>query len=158
MKKCCVFPGTFNPFTLGHKEIVVKALSAYEKIIVAVAEETYKDNVVPLDVRKAMAEKSLSGISGVDVIAFSGMLTDFLREIDCFEVVRGYRNSKDYEYEKDLEHIYVSMDRRVNFVLYESDSKLVSSNEVRRRVKENLDMSDIVDKTIIADIINYYKN
>ncbi len=158
MKNTCVFPGTFDPFTLGHRHVVVKALERYERVIVAVAELTYKKKVLPSQIRKNLAVKSLANLSEIVVECFSGMLTDYLAQIGCFDIVRGYRNEADLEYERELEKIYVSMDKRVNFVLLPSDIPTISGEIVRERVANNLDISDFVCPDIIEDVKKYYKN
>ncbi len=153
----CVFPGSFNPFTLGHRHLAINALRLYDRVIVAVSEETYKDNMLDAQIRAKLAAKSLADLSGIDVQCFSGMLTDFLADKNCFNIVRGYRNDNDYEYEKELESIYLSMDKRVNFVLLKSDMPEISSEAVRKKIKENADLSELVSEQIIDEVKELYK-
>ena len=153
----CIFPGSFNPFTLGHKHLVEKALKRYERVIVAVAEETYKEDMLSKEIRVKLASKSLANLDGIDVKCFSGMLTDFLKEEDCFNIVRGFRNEVDYEYEKELERIYVSMDQRVNFVLIKSELTDISSEMVRNAVANRQPYEHLISKEIADDVKKYYE-
>ena len=84
----CVFPGSFNPFTLGHRHLAELALEKYDKVIIAVAGETYKGDMLGADERVKIARESLANDARFDVKYFSGMLTDFLAETGCFNVVR----------------------------------------------------------------------
>lgn len=90
----CVFPGSFNPFTLGHRHLAELALEKYDKVIIAVAGETYKGDMLGADERVKIARESLANDARFDVKYFSGMLTDFLAETGCFNVVRGNRDEK----------------------------------------------------------------
>ena len=98
----CVFPGTFDPFTVGHRHLVEKALELYDRVIVAVADITYKKDVLSSKTRVKIAAKSLADLPGVVVEYFTGMLTDFLAAKGCFEIVRGIRNDEDAAYERKL--------------------------------------------------------
>ncbi len=152
----CVFPGSFNPFTLGHRHLAELALEKYDKVIIAVAGETYKGDMLGADERVKIARESLANDARFDVKYFSGMLTDFLAETGCFNVVRGYRDEKDYEYEKELERIYVSMDRRVNFVLLRSAMAEISSEKVRRAAAAGGSLDGLVAPGATDDIRKYY--
>lgn len=155
-EKHCVFPGSFNPFTLGHRHLVEKASERFDSVTVAVAAETYKDDMIPPEVRSEIARKSLADLPNVDVRCFDGMLTDFLRELGCFNVVRGYRNDGDYEYEKELERVYVSMDRRIDFVLLRSELCDISSEKVRAAVKNGEKINGLVSDAVVGDVIGLY--
>ena len=154
----CVFPGSFNPFTVGHRRLVELALQKYNSVIVAVAELTYKADTLPTEIRLKIASESLADVPYVDVKYFGGMLTDFLAEQDCFNIVRGIRNGEDAAYEKELERLYVSMDSRVKFDAIRSDVADVSADKVRVRLALGQDVSDLVCGAAAADIIKYYGN
>lgn len=156
MKDKCVFPGSFHPFTLGHRHLVESALKDYRTVIVAVADETYKNDMLPCEIRAKLARKSLADLDGIDVKCFSGMLTDFLRETDCFEVVRGFRNDSDIVYEKQLEQTYLSMDSRVKFRLYPSEFPRISGEEVRRRIGRGESLDGWVSDAVKEDLTEYY--
>lgn len=157
-EKHCIFPGSFNPFTLGHRHLIEKALERFEGVTVAVAAETYKDEMLAPEIRAEIARKSLADLPAVDVQCFEGMLTDFLKTNDCFDIVRGYRDDRDFEYEKELERIYVSMDRRVNFTLIRSELCDISSERVRNAIKRGESADGLVSEAVVSDIVKLYGN
>lgn len=147
-ERTCVFPGSFNPFTLGHLDVIKKAQRDFDKIIVAIASITYKDNVMSLEDRKELAQRALASLNGVAVETFDGMLTDYLNAIGCHIIVRGSRDLSDYKYERNLEKEYKKMDDKVNMILYPSSLPFVSATKARTssasELKEYLP-SEIID-------------
>ena len=127
-----IFAGTFDPFTLGHRDIVERAAKVFGGVTVAVAEDTGK-TTAPISVRLEIAKASVSGIPGVSVQAFSGLLTDYMKmQGDCV-IVRGVRNARDAEYERDLTRVYESLSG-VDAVCFFTKAELehVSSTVVRQ--------------------------
>lgn len=155
--KVCVFPGSFNPFTKGHRHLIEKALKLYDKVIVAVAEETYKKNMRHFKIRGEITAKSLADLPSVEVKCFKGMLVDFLAEVNCFNIVRGVRNDEDMAYERNLEKIYKEMDSRVNFVIIQSELCDISSEKVRNAIKNNDSLDELICVNAKDDIIKFYK-
>lgn len=127
----CIYPGTFDPFTEGHLDIVKKALGQFDAVTVAIAEITYKNDVRPAAVRKGIAELSLNGFSKVDVEIFDGMLTDYLKKSGCLKVVRGIRNDEDRRHEEEIAAIYREAEPEIEIVYYNADHPAISSHEVR---------------------------
>ena len=157
-KPLCVFPGAFNPFTLGHLDVVNKALRDYEKVIVAVAEIIYKDGAPPCGTRAEIADKAISKTEGAEVRTFDGMLTDYLTQLGCFDVVRGIRNETDRAYEKNIAEVYKKSEPRVSIAYYDADLPLISSHEVRRLIENG--ETDKLDKYVCPgtkdDIVRVY--
>lgn len=148
----CVFPGSFNPITLGHCDVIESALKDFAKVIVAVSEITYKEDVLPRAVRYELCKKALAEYGDrVSVVSFDGMLTDFLSGIGCRTIVRGYRNADDYKYERKLEKIYLGMDPGINYVLYESNIPEIASSVVRTSEKERLET--MIPGSIVDDYL-----
>lgn len=104
------------------------------------------------DERVKIARESLANDARFDVKYFSGMLTDFLAETGCFNVVRGYRDEKTTNTKKSWERIYVSMDRRVNFVLLRSAMADISSEKVRRAAAAGGSLDGLVAPGATDDI------
>lgn len=97
-----VYPGTFDPITRGHGDLVRRAHRIFDQVVVAVAASATKQPFFGLDERMAMAEESLADIPGVSVASFSGLLVDFVREQGTNLVLRGLRAVSDFEYEFQL--------------------------------------------------------
>ncbi len=103
-----IFAGTFDPFTLGHKDITERAAHVFGDVVVAVAEDTGK-NSMPLDIRLKIAEQAIRGIKGASVTPFKGLLSEFAKGQGECVLVRGIRNSRDMEYEREHARIYRSL-------------------------------------------------
>ncbi len=102
MKPKAVYPGTFDPLTRGHEDIVRRAAGVFDEVIVAVAENTSKRSTFSLAERVDMAAEVLADCPNVRVVAFSGLLMQFVREQGAKVVVRGLRAVSDFEYEFQL--------------------------------------------------------
>ena len=97
-----VYPGTFDPITLGHEDLVRRAARLFDELIVAIADSRAKQPFFTLDERVAMAKKVLAGCKNVEVTGFSGLLMKFVRQHQAQVVVRGLRAVSDFEYEFQL--------------------------------------------------------
>ena len=97
-----VYPGTFDPLTRGHEDLVRRASKLYDSVIVGVADSRAKRTFFTMHERVQMAREVLGEISNVQVVGFSGLLIDFVREHDARVVLRGLRAVSDFEYEFQL--------------------------------------------------------
>lgn len=138
MNNVAVFAGRFDPFTLGHYEIVSRAAKLFDKIVVAVSIDTEKSMFLPQD-RVRIVEASVNDIKNVSVVGFSGFLTEFMKSNDIRYMVRGLRDSDDFGYERNLINIYKSMESTVECFYLMSDSNLthISASFVREVIKLN---------------------
>ena len=107
--KTAVYPGTFDPITNGHTDLVARAARLFDRVIVAVAQDTGKQPVCGITERVELAQAALTGIEGVEVVPFGGLLMEFCREHAADVVIRGLRAVSDFEYEFQL----ASMNRRM---------------------------------------------
>ncbi len=110
MKKIAVYPGTFDPFTAAHIDLVKRALRIFDEIIVAVAPSQKKSPLFTLEERLNMIKKSVEGLEGVRTEAFHGLLVDYVEVKRGTAVIRGLRAVSDFEYELQMAH----MNRRLN--------------------------------------------
>src|ERR671929_945036 len=97
-----VYPGTFDPLTRGHEDLVRRASTLFGAVILAIADSKAKRPFFSLDDRIAMASEVLSDVKNVEVMGFSGLLTDFVRKHGARVVLRGLRAVSDFEYEFQL--------------------------------------------------------
>jgi pantetheine-phosphate adenylyltransferase len=102
MSHTAVYPGTFDPITLGHQDLVRRATRLFDKVILAVADSRAKNPFFALDERVEMAREVLKDIKNVEVVGFSGLLMKFVQEHNARVVVRGLRAVSDFEYEFQL--------------------------------------------------------
>lgn len=94
-----IYPGTFDPLTLGHEDIVRRAARLFPRVVLAVAVARHKQTLFSLDERLAMAREALADQPQVEVVAFEGLLSTFVRHQQAHVVVRGIRAVSDYDYE-----------------------------------------------------------
>ena len=97
-----VYPGTFDPLTRGHEDLVRRAATLFESLVLAIADSKAKRPYFSLEERIAMAREVLGGVKNVEVVGFSGLLTDFVRKQGARVVLRGLRAVSDFEYEFQL--------------------------------------------------------
>ena len=102
MKHTAVYPGTFDPITLGHEDIARRAARLFDRVVLAVADSRAKKPFFTLDERVEMAREVLKDLKNVEVMGFSGLLMKFVQERDARIVVRGLRAVSDFEYEFQL--------------------------------------------------------
>ncbi len=133
MKKIAVFPGTFDPVTNGHLNIIKRASLLFDKLIVAVANSPSKNTFFTLDERIALTRDSIRFLDNCEVMGFSGLLTNFLQEHDVDVLVRGIRNSTDYNYEAQLFSMYKLYLPSLEIVFLQTEHELsfISSTLIR---------------------------
>ena len=105
-----IYPGTFDPITNGHSDIVARAANLFDKVIVAVAKSTSKTTAFTIDERVAMANEALDGLERIEVVSFDGLMTAFARECGAKVIVRGLRAVSDFENEFQM----AGMNRHLN--------------------------------------------
>jgi pantetheine-phosphate adenylyltransferase len=109
-----VYPGTFDPLTRGHEDLVRRAGTLFDTLVLAVAESTAKRTFFTLEERVAMAKEVLSDVKNLEIVGFRGLLTEFVRKHGARVVLRGLRAVSDFEYEFQLagmnRHLYPDME------------------------------------------------
>ena len=143
--KRAVFAGSFDPFTLGHKDIAERASKLFDELIIAVAADNCK-NSQSLQARKEIVEASLD-VKNIRVVPFEGLLTDFMKNADASVLVRGVRSSTDLDYERSLMGVYRSLYPEVEVILLPARPELlhISSTVVRELCKMNVSLGGYVD-------------
>ena len=109
MKLTAIYPGTFDPITNGHTDIIERAARMFDRVIVAVAGSTGKSTTFTTVERVALAREVLAGVSNVEVASFSGLMTVYAKECQAQVIVRGLRAVSDFEYEFQM----ASMNRQL---------------------------------------------
>ncbi len=154
--KTVVYPGTFNPITNGHTDLVQRASGIFEHVIVAVGTSTQKAGGMPLEQRVELCKKVLSSMKNVEVVGFTGLLADFVRSRDANLILRGLRTVADFEYEFQL----VAMNRvlapeiETMFLAPAEHLAFISSTLVREIASYSGDISRFVDPVVAAAMKN----
>ena len=104
MEKIAVFPGSFDPFTVGHEEIVNRGLKIFDKIVIAVGVNALKKEFLDVDSRVQLIQKVFSYTDRVIVEPYSGLTVDFCKEMGAPIIIRGLRTAADFEYERAVGH------------------------------------------------------
>lgn len=159
MKRAIVYPGTFDPITCGHEDLVRRALALFGGVIVAVAENTPKVPCFSLDERVELAKLALSDLENVRVEPFSGLLVDFVRSQGACMVLRGLRAVSDFEYEFQL----AGMNRRLApemetvFLTPAEQHMFVSASMVREIARLRGDVRPFVPPMVAERLAAKYK-
>ena len=137
MKKA-LFPGSFDPITLGHIDIVTQGLLLFDEIIIAVGENSSKNNLFTMDQRLAFITEVFENNPKISVISYKGMTIDLCQKIDVNFILRGLRNSVDFEFEKSIAQVNRDMASvETVFLLASSTTAHISSTIVREVIKNN---------------------
>ncbi len=154
MSVTAVYPGTFDPITHGHRDLVERATRLFGRVILGVAEDSGKTPVFDLDERVAMARRALAGIEGVEVKPFGGLLVDFARQIDAQVIIRGLRAVSDFEYEVQLAGMNRQLAPGVETIFLTPAERFgfVSSSLVREIARLGGDVSGFVDPAVMAEL------
>lgn len=147
-------PGTFDPITYGHMDVVRRAHRICPRVTVAVAESLGKNGVgttFSLDERVALAREALNGLDGVDVLPFTGLLVDFAQEVGAQGVVKGLRAMTDFEYELQQADLNYRLNPRLEsmFVMSAPEYGYLSSSVVRQLASMGGDLSDFVPTCVM---------
>jgi pantetheine-phosphate adenylyltransferase len=151
MKDIAIYPGTFDPITNGHTDIVQRAGKLFGTVVVAVARSSSKTTAFSVDERVTMAKKALAGIDYVEVCSFNGLMTAFAKERGARFIVRGLRAVSDFEYEFQMS----SMNRQLYqgaetvFLTPAEHLSYISSSLVREIAALGGDVSPFVHRDIV---------
>jgi pantetheine-phosphate adenylyltransferase len=154
MKRSAVYPGTFDPITNGHHDLVRRAASVFERVIIAIAANPNKAPMFPLDKRVELARAVLSDIPGVEVMGYSGLTVDFARQHGVQVVVRGLRAVSDFEFEFQLANMsrHLMRDLETVFLTPQEQFTFISSTLVREIAVLGGDVKEFVHPVVAAEL------
>jgi len=149
-----IYPGTFDPITRGHEDIVRRAAQLFDQVVVAVAVAHHKKTLFSLDERLRMVADALSDCAVVRVLPFEGLIMDFCRQQGACAVVRGIRNVADFDYEAQM----AAMNRKLLptvetvFLLPQAQLQCISSTLVREIAKLGGDVTEMVSPVVAQQL------
>lgn len=144
MKTRACFPGSFDPFTKGHEDVVKRALGLFDEVIIAVGNNTSKNSLFPLEVRMKHIASCFEG-ENIRILSFSGMTVDFCREHECTHIVRGLRDTKDFSYEVPIALLNRQMTHiETAFLLPDPQLFAINSSIIREIYKSGGKIDDFV--------------
>lgn len=153
-----VYPGTFDPITLGHRDVIARAVgNLCDHLVIGVASSQAKQPLFTIDERIAMAQQEATqmGLSSVvEVMPFDGLLTQFVRKVDAQMIVRGLRAVSDFEYEFQMATANHKLDQSIEtvFLMASEDQHFTASSVVREIALLGGDVSHFVSETIAKHI------
>jgi pantetheine-phosphate adenylyltransferase len=150
MKRIAVFPGSFDPFTIGHEGIVRRALSLFDEIIIAVGANALKKSYYSLETRKEMISKVFRNEPRVKVDHYEGLTVDYCRNNDAKYILRGLRTAADFEFERAIAQVNKAMapDLESVFLLTVPEHSPINSTIVRDIIRSGGDASKFVPASI----------
>ena len=148
--KRAVFPGSFDPITLGHVDIINRALPLFDEIVVAIGVNAKKNYMFPLENRLQFIKASFNYTSKIQVATYTGLTVDYAKQIDADFILRGLRNPADFEFEKAI----AQTNRKLSgietvFLLTSAATSFISSSIVRDILRNNGDVSKLVPESVM---------
>ena len=162
MKKA-IYPGTFDPITFGHIDLIKKSLNIFDKVIVAVSDGNTKNYLFSAEERENLIKKALFNDlkfskKKIDVTSFKTLTTDFCRKIKSNVIIRGLRATSDFEYEFQLAGMNKKLNNLVEtvFLMSDPENQIISSKFVKEIIELNGDIRKFTTKTVIKSLKNKF--
>ncbi len=154
-----IYPGTFDPITLGHIDLIKRAARLFDTVIVCVAHSEKKQPMFTIDERIALASDALADVPNVEFCSFSGLTVDLARDKNCYTVLRGVRAVADYEYELQLANMNRAMcpDFETVFLTPGDELSYISSSLLREISSMGGDVSRFVSKNVNDALAKRFK-
>lgn len=151
MQKRAIYPGTFDPITNGHIDIIQRASKIFDEIIVAVAVNTVKKTYFDYNTRIALIKQALNGMDGVQVLGFECLLVDFALQQQTYTILRGLRTMNDFDYELQLAGMNRKLATQIDTIFFAPSEGFhcVSSSLIKEIASFNRDISQFVPQAVV---------
>ena len=144
-----VFPGSFDPITIGHYDIIERGLTLFDEVILAIGVNATKKYMFSLEQRKKFLEDSFKGEARIKVMTYKGLTVDFCKAQECEYILRGLRNPADFEFEKAIAHTNRKLSGiETVFLLTSSGKSYISSSIVRDVIRHGGDYTGLVPDAV----------
>jgi len=147
--KRAIFPGSFDPITLGHYDIIKRGVTLFDEIIVAIGVNSDKKYMFTVEERQKFIEDTFADETKVKVMTYEGLTVDFCKKIDVEFILRGLRNPADFEFEKAIAHTNRDLAPiETVFLLTSAKTSYIASSIVRDVIRNNGDYTKLVPKSV----------
>ncbi|WAC03409.1 pantetheine-phosphate adenylyltransferase [Lacinutrix neustonica] len=147
--KRALFPGSFDPITLGHYDIIERAITLFDEVIVAIGVNSDKKYMFPLEQRMDFIREAFKDEPRIKVMSYKGLTVDFCKELDIKFILRGLRNPADFEFEKAIAHTNRDLAPiETVFLLTAAKTSYIASSIVRDVIRNNGDYTKLVPKSV----------
>ena len=152
--KRAVFPGSFDPITLGHEDIVIRGTELFDEIIVAIGVNSAKNSMYSLEIRKQMLEDTFKYLPKVKIETFEGLTVDYCEQVEANWLLRGVRNANDYSYESTIAQMNKLQNNGLDTCILFTDPEFapVSSTVIRDILQNGGDVSEFVPQAILQHL------
>lgn len=147
--KRAIFPGSFDPITLGHYDIIKRGVTLFDEVIVAIGINADKKYMFSLEERKQFIEEAFADEPKIKVVTYKGLTVDFCKEIGVEFILRGLRNPADFEFEKAIAHTNRDLAPiETVFLLTSAETSYIASSIVRDVIRHHGDYTKLVPKSV----------
>jgi pantetheine-phosphate adenylyltransferase len=147
--KKAIFPGSFDPITLGHYDIIKRSLPLFDEIIIAIGINADKKYMFSLDERKRFIQEAFADEHKISVISYEGLTIDLCKKLDAEFILRGLRNPADFEFEKAIAHTNRRLSKiETVFLLTAAQTSFISSSIVRDVIRNGGDYKVLVPDSV----------
>jgi pantetheine-phosphate adenylyltransferase len=156
--KTAVYPGTFDPITNGHVDIIRRSLRIFDQIILAVAPNPKKSPFFSLEERIDMAREATADLSHIQIEPFEGLLVEYIRQKKATAIIRGLRAISDFEYELQMALMNRKLDRRIEtvFLMPSEEFSYLTSTIVKEVASYGGDISQLVPKRVAEKLSEHF--
>ena len=154
-----IYPGSFDPVTLGHLDIIKRASKIFDELIVGVLNNNSKSPLFSVEKRVKMLNDVVKDLPNVKVMSFEGLLVDFARKVDAQIIVRGLRAVTDFEYELQMSQTNTVLNENVDTIFFTTSLEYayLSSSTVREAAYFGADISKFVPESVVQQVYDKFK-
>lgn len=147
-----IFPGSFDPLTLGHYDIIKRGITLFDELLIAIGINVEKKYMFPLRERAKFIEDAFEDEPKIKVVTYQGLTVDFCKKVNADFILRGLRNPADFEFEKAIAHTNRTLSEiETVFLLTSSGKSYISSSIVRDVIRNGGDYTGLVPDTVVVN-------